>query len=46
MTRSIARKPQSCGGFKRMSPAEVKASTKARLSEKVNWHAGPDLRVG
>ena len=21
-------------------------STKARLSEKVNWHAGPDLRIG
>ena len=35
--RSIARKPQSFGGFKKIGPAEVEASTKARLLEKVNW---------
>ena len=33
LTRSIARKPQPFGGFKKICPAEVEASTKARLSE-------------
>ena len=35
LTRSMARKPQSPGGFKRISPAEIEASTKAGVSEKV-----------
>ena len=38
LTRSIARKPQSFGGFKKIGPAEVEAGTKAHLSEKINWH--------
>ena len=42
LTRSIARKPQSFGRFKRISPPELEASTNARLSEKDNWHAWPD----
>ena len=46
LTRSIARKLLSFGGFKRISPTEVEASTKARFSEKVKWHAEPDLRTG
>ena len=46
LTRSIARKPQSFEGFKRISPAKVKASTNAHFSKKVNWHVGPDLRIG
>ena len=36
LTRSIVRKPQSFEDFRRICPVEVQASTKARLSEKVN----------